>query len=173
MNTPLLDMDIIKEQFDETEPYEDYDGNRIKTIYLMNALGCPSHKYYMPWAHSNLENCPKCKGSGMILNKHRNAHKYIRAKHIQERLLSIASTYKKWDDVTLHIRQKIHKSYEQRVHWAKEITCDLCAGCGSLEARLDEDFWNQIDKELDEIGAWRHGSEGDGLDVMASMEVYR
>jgi hypothetical protein len=42
-----------------------------------------------------------------------------------------------------------------------------CAGLGSLEARLDEDFWERMDAELETIEAYRDNSD-DGCDVMIS-----
>ena len=50
------------------------------------------------------------------------------------------------------------------------ITCPDCNGIGSLEARLDQDWWDKLESELDTIGAWNHGSEGDGCDVMISRQ---
>ena len=55
--------------------------------------------------------------------------------------------------------------------WYQYTTCPECNGLGSLEARLDEDWWKQLESELETIGAWSHGSEGDGLDIMISREA--
>ena len=42
------------------------DGDRqCKSVYLGSVLSLsPSGKYYMPWASSNVDACPRCKGSG-------------------------------------------------------------------------------------------------------------
>jgi hypothetical protein len=50
-------------------------------------------------------------------------------------------------------------------------TCPECDGLGSLEARLDRDWWKQLEIELDEINAWAHGSDGDGCDILISREA--
>lgn len=116
----------------------------------------PSGKVYTPYAYSNLEQCERCKGSGEIKNKHGKRKKYEKA----VRKLKLM-----WQ-ATAHV--KIRK---QRDWWKPYKTCPECNGLGSLEARLDQDFWKQLQLELDEIDAWCHSSEGDGCDVMVSREA--
>lgn len=45
--------------------YRDEEGQIIESTYLGSVLSfCPSGKYYLPFACSNVELCPRCKGSG-------------------------------------------------------------------------------------------------------------
>ena len=71
---------------------------------------------------------------------------------------------------TIH-EDQIYKLRKQEKWWEPDITCQECAGLGSLEARLDEDWWKQLESELETIGAWHHVSEEDGCDVMISREA--
>jgi len=55
--------DIVATLRRETfEPDYDNPGQEIRRIYLGDYLLTPSGKVYMPWATSNLEACPRCKG---------------------------------------------------------------------------------------------------------------
>jgi hypothetical protein len=157
----LLIEDVILNRFREAETIEDDDGNKIKEIYLMNTLDCPSHKFYTPFAHSNVGQCKCCKGTGEIRNKHAKKKKF---EYLKKKFMRMWTTSD--DDPS-----KVIKIRKQANHWEPMISCPECHGIGSLEARLDEDFWNQIDDDLSEIGAWRTSSEGNVLDVMAQIAV--
>jgi hypothetical protein len=162
MNKPLLDLEKLKSQFDKAETYEDYNGNKLKTIYLGDIRDItPSGKIYTPFAYSNLTICKCCKGDGSIKNKNAKIKKYASArKHFKTLIESEKRNYK-----------KINKYRKQLEQWKPSKTCPECSGLGSIEARLDEDFWEELQSELDEINAWHHGSEGDGCDVMVSIGV--
>ena len=49
------------EQFEYSDPMAD---GIYEAIYLGSWFNCPSGKYYMPFACSNVELCPRCKGKG-------------------------------------------------------------------------------------------------------------
>jgi hypothetical protein len=132
----ILNMKKVKQELDNAEIYEDEDGNKIQTIYLGSILNLtPSGKVYYPFAHSNVDKCPRCEGTGVIKNKN-------------------------------------GKTYKQEQQWTHWTPCTECARLGSLEARLDENWWKQLENELDTIDAFNHGSEGDGCDVMISRVVH-
>ena len=41
------------------------DGERVESVLLGSVFSVmPSGKYYMPWANSNVDPCPRCKGAG-------------------------------------------------------------------------------------------------------------
>jgi hypothetical protein len=172
-NQKLLDNEKLLEQLDSSEIYEDEDGNKIQTIYLGDIRNItPSGKVYTPFAHSNVDECPRCNGQGTIKNKHGNMHKYKRTVkrdlQLTRRAINKHGYYMYWPTDTL---RKVEKYRKQQEHWQKLITCPECQGIGSLEARLDQDFWKQLQLELDEIEAWYHSSEGDGCDIMVSRGV--
>ncbi len=160
-DTTLLDIEKLKKQFENTDTYEDGDGNKIKTIYLGSILHItPSRKVYTPFAHSNLKPCNKCKGEEFVKNKYGKKKKH---KKILKKIMEIWPTTENVNLVT--------KLQKQRDRWEPMVVCTECNGLGSLEARLDKDFWEKLQSELDEIGAWYHGSDGDGCDVMVSIGV--
>jgi len=168
----IFDMEKIKKLFDEAEAYED-DGTLIKTIYLGDIRSItPSGKVYTPWAHSNLDACPKCKGNGHVRNPHGKIKDWTIARK-KDRQLTINALdnfghYGNWPSSTKKVVQKYR---DQQDWWDPWPSCPECAGMGSLEARLDQDWNEQAERELNEINAWMHGSEGDGCDIMASRGV--
>ena len=161
----ILDINKLKEQLDNAEIYEDENGNKIQTVYLGDIRDItPSGKVYMPFACSNLELCTRCNGTGTIKNKHGKRKKHEK---VCNKRTHILRTYK-W---TQHNENKEEKLWKQESNWEPMKLCPECDGIGSLEARLDEDWWNQLEIELDEIGAWSHISEDDGCDIMISRNA--
>ena len=166
---PILNIDEIKKELDKAEPYEDIEnpGQFIQTIYLGSILSLtPSGKIYTPWANSNVDLCTRCKGEGKIKNKHGSIKK---VDAIDRKIFQVARGWNKpYATLTKHQQQLINKLRKIREHYDEWKTCPECYGMGSLEARLDEDWWEQLESELEPIEAWYHGSEGDGCDIMIS-----
>ena len=53
--------DTIKES--ALENVSDYDGQKEGTDFIGTVFGLyPSGKYYTPYANSNVDDCPRCKG---------------------------------------------------------------------------------------------------------------
>ena len=176
INKTILNLVELQRQLDNSEPYEDQDNEEqmLQTVYLGSILSLtPSGKVYMPWAHSNVNGCPRCKDIGLMANANGKRKKHDA---LLKKGLRLVETIKKEGD-THEIWQKHHKQlskiWKQANWWNPDITCPECAGLGSLEARLDEDWWNQLESELETIGAWHHGSEGDGCDIMVSRVARR
>ncbi len=159
----ILDINRIRRQLDDADIYEDYDGNKIQTIYLGDIRNMtPSGKVYTPFAHSILEQCERCRGSGEIKNKHGKKKKHNK----------ILRKFKlMWP--TVENVELVEKLIKQQQWWKPYKTCPECHGLRSLEARRDQDFWEQLQLELDEVDAWYHSSEGDGCDVMVSREAIK
>ncbi len=156
----ILDIEKIRQQLDEADIYEDYDGNKIQTIYIGDVRDMtPSGKVYMPFACSNLTPCERCKGKGYIKNKNGQKKKY---EQTLRKLKSLQSTENE---------KLITKLLKQQWQWKPTKVCTECCGLGSLETRLDQDYWEQLQSELDEINAWHHLSDDDGCDVMVSREA--
>jgi hypothetical protein len=169
----LLDLVKLQQQLDSAEIYEDGDGNKIQTVYLGDIRSItPSGKVYYPFAHNNLEYCPHCNGEGYIKNpncKHKNFKRtYTKAQNLTMTLKAKYGWYHDWPKSS---QLKVDKLRNQTDQWKNDLLCPECAGLGSLEARLDEDFWKQLESELDTIEAYHHGSEGDGCDVMVSRGI--
>lgn len=169
----LLDITKLLKQLDKAEVYEDEDGNKTQTVYLGDIRSItPSGKVYMPFACSNLTPCPRCNGTTQIENKHYKKKKWMKI-HNKRKVLFLNAInqcghFVHWPE---KIHQKINKLLKQENHWTQWLICPECIGLGSLEARLDQDFWKQLGSELDTIEAWHHSSEGDGCQVMVSRGV--
>jgi len=172
MKKPILNIDEVEKELNKAEPYEDIDnpGEFIQTIYLGSILSLtPSGKIYTPWANSNVDLCTRCKGEGKIKNKHKST-KNVDA--IDRKIFQVARGWiKPYATLTKRQQQLIDKLRKIREHYDEWKTCPECYGLGSLEARLDEDWWEQLQKELDKIDAWYHISESDGCDVLISRMV--
>jgi len=167
----ILDLKVIKQMLDDSEIYEDEDGNELQTIYLGSILSLtPSGKIYTPWASSNVDCCPRCEGTGHIKNPKARTKKY---NSIQKQKRELLKNMKRqgydypmnWPKNALN---KLHKLHKNSTRYMKFNDCQECHGHGSLEARLDQDWWEQLERELDAINAWNHGSEGDGCDILIS-----
>ena len=169
-----IDINEIDEELKKAEIYEDENGNKVQTIYLGSILNLtPSGKVYTPFACSNLERCERCNGTGQIKNKNAKRKKYERETRKQTELLhnmrNMGYNYPiEWKEKT---QRKLHKIYENVCKWTEYVTCPECDGIGSLEARIDQDWWEALEAKLETINAWSHGSEGDGCDVMISRLV--
>jgi hypothetical protein len=161
MTTQILDINKIKQLLDNENIYEDSDGNKLQTIYLGSILDLtPSRKVYMTFACGNVVPCTKCNGKGAIKNKHGKRKKFEK---VMKKFRLIWPTTE-----NVELVMKLRKQVDW---WEPKILCPECDGLGSLEARLDRDWWKQLEIELNEINAWAHGSEGDGCDVMISREA--
>ena len=165
----ILNIDKVKKELDNAEINEDpeNEGQFLQTIYLGSILSLtPSGKIYTPWANSNVDLCTRCKGKGNIKNKHKSIKK---VDAIDRKIRRVANDWvKPYATLTKRQQQLIDKLREIREHYDEWKTCPECYGLGSLEARLDEDWWKQLESELEPIDAWYHGSEGDGCDIMIS-----
>lgn len=167
---PILNLDIIVKLLDEAEVYEDEDGNKIQTIYLGSVLQLtPSGKIYTTYANSNVNLCNRCKGTGEIKNKLRKKKKHeqanIKNQRETQKALDLYGNYSNWPEKT---KERINKIRRRCQRTDPQLICPECHGLGSLEARLDQDWWEQLKEELDTIEAWSHNSDGDGCDVMIS-----
>ena len=166
---PILNIDEVEKELNKAEQYEDIEnqGQFIQTIYLGSILSLtPSGKIYTPWANSNLDLCTRCEGKGNIRNKHKSIKK---VDAIDRKIRRVANDWvKPYATLTKRQQQLIDKLRKIREHYDEWKTCPECYGMCSLEARLDEDWWKQLESELEPIDAWYHGSEGDGCDIMIS-----
>ena len=60
--------DVVKagrDQIEGAEALHDMEGNKVQSVFLGTVLDLmPSGKFYLPFACSNVEPCPRCKGTG-------------------------------------------------------------------------------------------------------------
>jgi hypothetical protein len=171
MQKQILDLVKLQQQLDSSEIYEDEDGNKTQTIYLGSILDLThSGKVYYPFAHSNVDCCPRCKGEGTIKNKHGKKKKYEKLLKKKRELFQNLNAEKDYFNRTEKQHKKLEKIVKQHEHWNPYILCNECYGLGSLEARLDQDWWKELEEELETINAYIDNSD-DGCDIMISSSV--
>ena len=153
-------LDAIKRELELSDWEKDFmnDGIESRRVYLGTVFALyPSGKYYMPWACSNLDVCNDCNGSGQELT-----------------LRSILQGVKQ------AIRWTFTRTYYtiKRGEWKLSIyrniaylhaSCGNCGGTGSREAYLDQLWREQVELELDTIGAYLESGEGDPCDLFATQ----
>jgi len=66
--TKILDLKVIQAQLNGEEPeYDEENDIWTKTIFLGSVMNLtPSGKYYVPFAHSNVEICKTCRATGSV-----------------------------------------------------------------------------------------------------------
>ena len=54
----IFDLEVLSKELEASELFEDEEGNKYQSIYLGSVYSVmPSGKFYMPFAHSNLDVC--------------------------------------------------------------------------------------------------------------------
>lgn len=161
-----IDIEGVRADLETEEWCEDYDvgdGREVRRTYLGSWQGLsPSGKTYMPWACSNVDECPVCFGSCTITSplKRRLRKKYRnKALKLRKHLLRYYGTYRggKWEWPP-HLCKRLF-------HWdelARERPpCPRCGGVGSAEAHDDEVFTEALDTLLEnEVDLYIEQSDG-------------
>lgn len=164
----LEDMEMENEVY-----YDECEGYHYKSVFLGTVFAlCPSGKYYMPFACSNVEVCSVCNGAGVVSNGAYNKEildemKEIEADFIQK-LKDKNCTY--WD-MPKEDREDMDEAREIIRATEQTVQCPYCHGVGSREAYEDEEFYTALDAELEARGMYREHGEGDPCDVLAIMQV--
>ena len=155
-----------------------YDGDTIEaTEYLGTVFAlCPSGKYYLPFACSNVESCPRCKGKGTV-KVFDNCHI---CKGNGHRMVSeLAALRKETEEQTSQFLLDNYPDCNLAMgHFdclycnglgkiAK--TCSWCDGLGSREAYLDQVWYETLDTMGDRFGLYITHGEGDPCDIFVSM----
>lgn len=136
------------------------DFSTIQRVFIGNSLYIsPSGKFYLPFACSNLEECPVCNGAGAIDNPH-----YNNALSVQAREIFHSGKYDQHEIRALC-------SMVISICENPAADCPFCGGLGSREAYLDQIFFDTMDEEADKIGAFIERSEGDPLYMYLSRIV--
>lgn len=154
-----IDWQAVRADLD-SQDWQENDGNFERTCFLGTVFRLfPSGKYYTPWANSNVDPCPFCKGSGHIV-------------------IGTRRQRKKWESAYHHYRQLVHKrgveyarnrdnTYYMDCYHKLIRACDFCGGLGSREAYLDVQYRELLGSEADEHGLFITAGEGDPCDVFA------
>lgn len=161
----FTDLEALKADLEAEDPQEGMGDDPYKAVFLGSIFSLtPSGKFYAPFACSNVDACPVCKGSGSV-----GAHK---KKRIRKKA---GKRYQQLMDRARNgSRDKAIAEYPQRQRYQRMslgTSCTFCAGMGSREAYLDECWREQAEAELDTIGAWLEGGEGDPCDLFACMHA--
>lgn len=79
------------------EPYEPWEGEKSESYYLGTVFAImPSGKYYMPWACSNVDPCPRCEGKGCDFCDHSGSREAHEDECFMDALEKEAGKYNCW-----------------------------------------------------------------------------
>lgn len=168
----IFDLEELKLELANEDPQEGEGDDLYKAVYIGSVFSVmPSGKFYTPWANSNVDPCPVCKGRGTV-----GAHKKKRirkkaAKRYEQMMAEARKAVPTRDFATL---AKSIVQYRQRLRYqrmAQGDQCTFCAGMGSREAYLDECWREQAEQELSRIDAWIENGEGDPCDLFVCCRV--
>lgn len=151
------------------------DDQKEGTSFLGTVFSIfPSGKYYTPYANSNVESCPKCKGKGEIKNRQYNIDKHswfdTIEKHIRsETMLKWGEFYdKQWPKEIAFVIASLDNAIN---HYKQMKECPVCHGIGSLEAYQDECFQKALEEVASENDMYIFNGEGDPCDVFGGIVV--
>jgi len=142
------------------------EGEVERWIYLGQLIN-PSSKFYTPFAHSNVELCPHCHGSGSWTNPRAN-DRIATALEMAANALRLAEIAEfgpyfegKWPQ---SLQDCISNLYKSRLRYDNQLTCPWCGGEGSREAYLDGRFEEALEALAGELGGYITSGEGDCSD---------
>lgn len=106
----LLGIELLNKHHPEV--FRDEDGQIIESTYLGSVLNhCPSGKYYLPFACSNVIVCPRCKGAGCDYCGHLGSHEAFQDQEYFDALESTLEKHGAWyaggegDPLDMHIQR--------------------------------------------------------------------
>lgn len=134
---------------------EEEDGQLVGTAYLGNILYItPSGKVYTPWANSNVDRCPHCKGNGHTRNPRYRKQQYERLRRKHMRLFRLSDHP--------NVQKLRHSIFRKMERLSPTIHCNHCGGLGSIEAFHDQEWHEALEKVADQHGLFVTSDEGDG-----------
>lgn len=155
------------------EPYKDMDGNTLKSVFIGTCFNImPSGKYYMPFACSNVEMCPKCKGKGKIINPNADSALYeenLKKEH--EIIVYLVDNNQSYWDLLPEMKENLDNIIVCLKHYAETVECHVCHGLGSEEAYKDQVMQEALEDFADKYGAFVHSGEGDPCDIFVSVVI--
>jgi hypothetical protein len=150
----------------------DGDGSVYAIEYIGSALNCPSGKYYTPFANSNVEDCPRCHGTGHTTKTHvcnlcagkglRSLSELasMRNESIPQTVTMLAQSF----DVQADIDNDSFPCNACNGSGQIHNTCNWCEGLGSREAYEDQLWQEELDAQAEKHGLYWVSGEGDPLD---------
>jgi hypothetical protein len=151
-----------RESEDDSE--ECVESQFLGTVFALY----PSGKYYTPFANSNVDVCPRCKGMCKVKNAKEDASACSLAMAEDSALrTSMMAQYGawangQWPEESVKRLESLQKTIRQT---AAEKTCPHCHGEGSREAYEDGVFSEALESAAEKVGAWIESGEGDPCDV--------
>ena len=135
------------------------------TVYGQAFLGTvfglyPSGKYYQPWACSNVDPCPSCKGSG----KSKRVKDCATCGGSGSRVVQDFWA-KSWrDELGIQVGDIVECNV-CKGSGEVALECSRCHGIGSEEAWQDQRYQECLERAADKYGGWVQSGEGDLCDV--------
>lgn len=183
-----FDLDAIRKELDgeEWESDDALGGDQVRRVYLGSVLNlCPSGKYYMPWACSNVMGCAQCGGTGMLpIHPNRRVAKRMQARHKRimkrfdrlygpdreahdRRFPSLIPSYQPSDRKAAYA-YIASQPERYRMRHLSGPSCMACGGTGSREAHLDSLWREDAENAFSAMGLSLESGEGDGCDLFAA-----
>lgn len=164
-----IDWKSVKEEMEDQEWEENFMGDgESRRVFLGTVFAlCPSGKYYLPFACSNVDPCPACRGTGEIIPRGVKFRTVKKWRHGIERCRKLFAKRNLVGDVDRLKTQSSYRYYLYAMRRMAGFPCELCEGLGSYEAKLDEIFYEKLEAEAEEHGLGIENGEGDPCDVFA------
>jgi len=155
----------------------DDEGNVYAIEYIGSALNSPSGKYYAPFANGNVEDCPRCHGTGNLRTTHtcnlcagkglRPLSELVKMRNetIPQTVAMLAQSF----DVQADIDNDSFPCNVCNGSGRIANTCDWCEGLGSREAYEDQLWQEELDAQAEKHGLYWVSGEGDPLDQYLCM----
>jgi len=175
---------IKAEALSGLEDDEENPGTRVGRSYLGTVFSlAPSGKYYTPFANSNVDPCPRCRGTGHARNPvacgwcggsgHRSVAALAKARgETVEETVRLLGTFpakgyrvKVIDEATMAFPCFVCEG------GLVPVDCSWCGGIGCREAFLDQEWYEALDQVAGEHGLYIESGEGDPCDLFATISV--
>jgi len=154
---------IKAEALSGLEDDEENPGTRVGRSYLGTVFSlAPSGKYYTPFANSNVDPCPRCRGTGHARNPVAcgwcggSGHRSVAA---------LAKARGEHVEATMTFPCFVCEG------GLVPVECSWCRGLGSREAYLDQEWYEALDQVADGHGMYIESCEGDPCDLFAVVSV--
>lgn len=171
--------------WEPAEPFLDGDATHMRRIFLGTVFRlCPSGKYYMPWACSNVDPCPRCEGSGKSIQppqlwptckscEGRGWRHIGKLAHLRNETYNVALAFLKENGWHTFGKQP-GKPDKFKCRFCEGLgqvqpQCSTCEGLGSEEAYLDQLWWEQAEGLFDSHEFTVESGEWDPCDIFAAQ----
>ena len=148
--------DKIKEMVEAESWEDDYEnkGSQLRTVMLGSIFTItPSGKMYAPFACSNVAGCAGCNGTGHVKSryKRRVLKKWASRQKVRAKWIAQYGYANEWP---AHILAKSAKL--NSLNLRDNPCCTRCGGMASAEAHDDEQWRQEMEAALGEVGLSLH-----------------